>query len=74
MKKTIIFSGILLMLLQRSFGQALTIEQVNFSKVNITDQFWEPKIKKVSQVTIPVCIDQTMIPICSKPWRPLRIL
>ena len=61
MKKTIIFSGILLMLLQRSFGQALTIEQVNFSKVNITDQFWEPKIKKVSQVTIPVCIDQTAV-------------
>lgn len=61
MKKTIILSGILLMLLQRSFGQALTIEQVNFSKVNITDQFWEPKIKKVSQVTIPVCIDQTAV-------------
>jgi len=61
MKKAIIFSGILLMLFQRSFGQALTIEQVNFSKVNITDQFWEPKIKKVSQVTIPVCIDQTAV-------------
>jgi len=61
MKKTIILSGILLMLLQRSFGQAMTIEQVNFSKVNITDQFWEPKIKKVSQVTIPVCIDQTAV-------------
>jgi len=61
MNKIIICSGILLMLLQRSFGQASITEPVNFSKVNITDQFWAPKIKKVSEVTIPVCIDQTAI-------------
>lgn len=37
------------------------IEPVNFSKVNITDNFWKPKIDKVALVTIPVCIDQTAI-------------
>ena len=35
------------------------IEFVNFSKVDITDNFWKPKIDKVAVVTIPVCIDQT---------------
>jgi len=35
------------------------IEFINFSKVNITDNFWKPKIDKVAVVTIPVCIDQT---------------
>jgi len=35
------------------------IEFINFSKVNITDDFWKPKIDKVATVTIPVCIDQT---------------
>ena len=61
MNKIIICSGILLLLFQRSVGQASTMETVNFSKVNITDQFWAPKIKKVSEVTIPVCIDQTAV-------------
>ncbi|MBP6025127.1 glycoside hydrolase family 127 protein [Ferruginibacter sp.] len=37
------------------------IEFVNFSKVNITDNFWKPKIDKVAMVTIPVCIDQTEV-------------
>ncbi|MEP7256165.1 MAG: beta-L-arabinofuranosidase domain-containing protein [Ferruginibacter sp.] len=37
------------------------IEFVNFSKVNITDNFWRPKIDKVAMVTIPVCIDQTEV-------------
>ena len=37
------------------------IEFVNFSKVNITDDFWKPKIDKVATVTIPVCIDQTEV-------------
>ena len=37
------------------------IKPVNFSKVNITDNFWKPRIEKVSQVTIPVCIDQTAV-------------
>ncbi|MEP7145269.1 MAG: beta-L-arabinofuranosidase domain-containing protein [Ferruginibacter sp.] len=63
MKKTIIAGGIALLVLQRSFGQAIAtnIKPVNFSKVNITDKFWAPRITKVSEVTIPVCIDQTAV-------------
>ncbi len=37
------------------------MEAVNFSKVNITDHFWKPKIDTVVKVTIPVCINQTEI-------------
>ena len=37
------------------------IEFINFSKVNITDNFWKPKIDKVATITIPVCIDQTEV-------------
>lgn len=35
------------------------IEAVSYSKVQITDAFWKPKIEKVASVTIPVCIEQT---------------
>ena len=34
-------------------------EPVNFSQVNITDNFWKPKIDKVTLVTLPACIYQT---------------
>ena len=40
---------------------AAKIDFVNFAKVNITDNFWKPKIDKVAVVTIPVCIDQTEV-------------
>ncbi len=40
---------------------AAKIDFVNFSRVNITDNFWKPKIDKVAVVTIPVCIDQTEV-------------
>jgi uncharacterized protein len=36
-------------------------QNINFSQVQITDDFWKPKIEKVSTVTIPVCIDQTEV-------------
>jgi DUF1680 family protein len=36
-------------------------QNVPFSNVQINDQFWKPKIEKVSTVTIPVCIDQTAV-------------
>ncbi len=36
-------------------------QNVNFSHVQITDEFWKPKIEKVSLVTLPVCIDQTEV-------------
>jgi len=37
------------------------IQPVNFSQVKIHDNFWEPVIKKVSDITIPVCIEQTEV-------------
>ena len=37
------------------------IEAVSYSKVQITDAFWKPKIETVARVTIPVCIEQTEI-------------
>lgn len=37
------------------------IETISFSKVTINDSFWRPKIDKVAQVTIPVCINQTAV-------------
>lgn len=41
---------------QQKFAQ---LSPVNFSKVKITDNFWKFRIDKVTDVTIPVCIDQT---------------
>lgn len=43
---------------QNAFPQ---IEAVNFSKVQITDSFWKPRIEKVARVTVPVCIEQTEV-------------
>lgn len=36
-------------------------EFVDFSKVNITDNFWKPKIDKVATVTLKACIYQTEV-------------
>jgi len=41
---------------QQSF---LQFEPVKFSQVNITDQFWKPKIDKVADKTLAACIYQT---------------
>ncbi len=37
------------------------VEPVNFSQVEIEDNFWKSRINTVSNVTIPVCIDQTEV-------------
>jgi len=37
------------------------MEPVNFSQVEIQDNFWKPIINKVSTVTLPVCIEQTEV-------------
>ncbi|AEE52474.1 glycoside hydrolase family 127 protein [Haliscomenobacter hydrossis] len=34
---------------------------VKFSNVQITDAFWKPRMDKVANVTVPVCIDQTEV-------------
>jgi DUF1680 family protein len=39
----------------------LKFEPVNFSQVNITDNFWKPKIDKVATTTLAACIYQTEI-------------
>lgn len=43
------------------FGQNITrkLENISFSKVTIEDAFWKPRMEKVADVTIPVCMDQT---------------
>jgi DUF1680 family protein len=37
------------------------IQPVNFSEVHILDNFWKPRMDKLSTVTIPVCIEQTEV-------------
>jgi DUF1680 family protein len=37
------------------------MEPVNFSKVDITDSFWRPKMDKVATVTLSACIYQTEV-------------
>ncbi len=41
--------------------QLLQYQNQNFARVQISDNFWKPKLEKVSLVTIPVCIDQTEV-------------
>ena len=36
-------------------------ESVNFSQIKITDKFWNSRINAVTNVSIPVCIDQTEV-------------
>jgi uncharacterized protein len=37
------------------------MEPVNFSQVEIEDNFWKPRIKSITEASIPVCIDQAEI-------------
>ncbi|WP_353483988.1 hypothetical protein, partial [Haliscomenobacter sp.] len=43
------------------FGQSkfANLAPVKFSQVQITDAFWKPRIDKIAEVTVPVCIQQT---------------
>lgn len=45
------------------FAQSVTrkLENINFSKVTVEDAFWKPRMEKVADITIPVCMDQTEI-------------
>jgi uncharacterized protein len=36
-------------------------QAISFSQVQITDEFWKPRIETVATVTVPVCIAQTEI-------------
>lgn len=62
MKKIILF--LFVCILQTNlFAQTSLqkIEFVSFSQVNITDQFWKPKIDKVATKTLAACIYQTEV-------------
>jgi DUF1680 family protein len=37
------------------------IEPINFSKVQINDEFWKPRIDKIATATLPACIYQTEV-------------
>ena len=37
----------------------IKIEPINFSKVNVTDAFWKPKMDLVATKTLDACIYQT---------------
>jgi DUF1680 family protein len=45
------------------YAQTITrkLENINFSKVTVEDAFWKPRMEKVADITIPVCMDQTEI-------------
>lgn len=43
---------------QDSFQQ---IQPISFSHVEINDHFWSPRISRIADVTIPVCIEQTEV-------------
>ena len=60
MKKTIL-NLIVCTISVNAFSQTLLqkIEPVSFSQVNITDNFWKPKIDKVATKTLAACIYQT---------------
>jgi DUF1680 family protein len=56
----IIISGVISV---KSFSQThlQKIEPVSFADVNITDEFWKPKIDKVATKTLSACIYQTEV-------------
>lgn len=63
MKKKMLFFIPLALMLSGAFAQSemRSVEPVKFSKVTISDSFWKPRIDQVSDVTIPVCIEQTEV-------------
>ena len=54
-------TGLMLSLQLKAQNAIQKMEPVNFSQVEIQDNFWKPVMNKVSSVTIPVCIDQTEV-------------
>jgi DUF1680 family protein len=62
MKKIIILSLIIMICADIAAQTSLQkFEFVSFSKVNITDSFWKPKIDKVATTTLAACIYQTEV-------------
>lgn len=64
MNKMLLFSCYLILCLISKLEaqpELQKMESVNFSQVDIEDNFWKPRILTVSTVTIPVCINQTEV-------------
>src|ERR1043166_6984406 len=61
MKKIILLIAVFATIKVFSQTPSQKLEFVNFSQVNITDNFWKPKIDKVATVTMKACIYQTEI-------------
>src|SRR5579871_2592922 len=65
MKKIIFSSFITMLLLEADNLIAQNVLQkispVNFSQVQINDDFWKPRIDKIATATLPACIYQTEI-------------
>ena len=59
MRLIIFLLGIFVCLQLSSQGTHVKIEPVNFSKVNVTDAFWKPKMDLVATKTLAACIYQT---------------
>jgi len=61
--KKLFFFFITCIITVKNFSQTplQKFEFVDFSKVNITDNFWKPKIDKVATITMKACIDQTEV-------------
>lgn len=59
--KKISFILLAIIIAQKIFSQTglQKMEFINFSQVNITDNFWKPKIDKVATKTLSACIYQT---------------
>lgn len=60
-KKALLFCLVLCAHATQAQEALQKITPVNFSEVNITDKFWQPRVHMIADVTIPVCIEQTEV-------------
>ena len=59
MKKGLLIPLLAITMILQAQTSLKQYEFVNFSQVNVTDQFWKPKIDKVATKTLDACIYQT---------------
>ena len=59
MKKYLLILSLFVVVQISAQSSHVKIEPVNFSKVNVTDAFWKPKMDLVATKTLAACIYQT---------------
>ena len=59
MKKYLLILSLFVVVQISAQSSNVKIEPVNFSKVNVTDAFWKPKMDLVATKTLAACIYQT---------------